>query len=413
MKIISKHSSGRKLKQDGYQISAIAKAKKLVDDSVVDCTLGTFFYEDGGFRGHKTVKKVDASLTDRERFSYAISEGGKDFEEAVKKWFFKHTLEDVEKELLVKVVPTPGGTGALYSSVFNSMDPGETILIPEPCWGPYLTISRNLGYEIERFFLFKDDKFDLEGFIEKCEKVKAKQNKLVIMLNDPCNNPTGYTMDEEELKALIEYLNSDPTVPCTLIYDTAYLDMAIEGMDKVRDRLKVFALAKENVFTSIIFSASKTLFIYGERLGAQIILGKNKENVIDYFNACVYTARSTWSNCNHGMMSLFVKINDSEELKKELDEEINQVVNVLKERSEIFLKETKEVGLVTYPYKSGFFITIPCKNNQVVFEKLIEKEKVYLTLSDNSVRVAICSVPKKEVYGLAGKIKSVIDEFGK
>ena len=53
--------------------------------------------------------------------------------------------------------------------------------------------------------------------------------------------------------------------------------MAIEGMDKVRDRLKVFALAKENVFTSIIFSASKTLFIYGERLGAQIILGKNKE----------------------------------------------------------------------------------------------------------------------------------------
>ena len=127
----------------------------------------------------------------------------------------------------------------------------------------------------------------------------------------------------------------------------------------------------------------------------------------------MYTARSTWSNCNHGMMSLFIKINNSDELKNELDEEINQVVLELKERSEIFLKETKEVGLVTYPYKSGFFITIPCNNNQVVFEKLIEKEKVYLTLSDNSVRVAICSVPKKELYGLAKKIKSVIDKFGR
>ena len=74
--------------------------------------------------------------------------------------------------------------------------------------------------------LFDGEGFNLKGFIEKANEIIAKQGKLVFFLNDPCNNPTGYTMTEEEFLSLIDYLNSTK-VPCVMVYDCAYMDMAV------------------------------------------------------------------------------------------------------------------------------------------------------------------------------------------
>ncbi len=406
--LLAKHSAGKVLKSDGFQISSEAKAAKKLDPSIIDGTLGTFYYEDGSFHTHQVVKDTFKDLKDEEVYLYSTSDGGKEFHEAVCNHLFKEYRKEIEDKMYLYSIPTPGGTGALVSGCYNCLDPGETLLIPTPCWGPYIGIAKHRGINVEEYFLFNDkDGFNLEGFIEKANKIIEKQGKLVFFLNDPCNNPTGYSMTPKELEDLIDYLNSTK-VPCVMIYDCAYMDMAVEGMHETRKKLTLFTKANENVLISVCVSFSKTYFIYGQRLGGQVICCKDKKAAEELFNAANYTARNTWSNCNKGMVSLVCKVNKSQELTNRLNSEIALVIKELDKRSSVFVKEAKEIGLYHYPYMSGFFITIPCKNNDEVIAEL-KNRKIYLLPTQGSVRVAICSLPEKDVYGLAKKIKDVID----
>ncbi|MDD2492986.1 MAG: aminotransferase class I/II-fold pyridoxal phosphate-dependent enzyme [Bacilli bacterium] len=411
MRIIAKHAAGKVLKSDGFQISADAKLAKKKDPSIIDGTLGTFYFEDGSFKTFQTVHKIMNQLNDEDIYLYSTSDGGPAFKEAILEWAFKHTRKEIEASLSVAAIPTPGGTGALTSAVFNSLDPQETLLIPSPCWGPYVGIALNRAFKIEKFFMFDGDAFNMKGFIEKSEKIIAAEGKLVVIINDPCNNPTGYNMTKAELEAVIDYLNTKKEVPCVLIYDCAYIDMAVEGMKKTRENMLAFTKANENILISVAFSFSKTFFIYGQRLGGQILLSKNKESVIEYYNAANYTARNTWSNCNKGMIRVLEEMTKSPALMAEYQQELDEVIAVLNTRAELFKKEAKQVGLQIYPYQGGFFITIPCDNNMLVLEKLVEEEKIYLLPFDNSVRVAICSLPQSDLKGLAEKIHRVIKKY--
>ncbi|HQK41101.1 MAG TPA: aminotransferase class I/II-fold pyridoxal phosphate-dependent enzyme [Flavobacterium alvei] len=182
-------------------------------------------------------------------------------------------------------------------------------------------------------------------------------------------------------------------------------------MKETRDKMLAFTKANENVLISITFSFSKTFFIYGQRLGGQILLSKNKESVIEQYNAANFTARNTWSNCNKGMIRVVEEMTKSPALIDEYQVELDEVIQILDSRAKLFKRESKEVGLKLYPYHGGFFITIPCENNMLILQKLVEEEKIYLLPVDNAVRVALCSLPLSDIKGLAKKIKRVIQKY--
>ena len=410
MEFLARSKEGKVLKDDALRLGNEAKNEKRKDPSVVNGTLGTFYYEDGSFHTHNVVKKVFNTLSDDDVYLYSTPDGGEDFQNAAFNHLFRSYRSFIEETMDIRGIATPGGTGALVSSVTTTLDEGETLLIPVPCWGPYFGIAKARNLNVETFFMFDNDKFNINGFIEKANDIIKRQGKLVFFLNDPCNNPTGYTMTKEEMDALINYLNSTK-VPCVLVYDCAYMDVASEGLVETREKLKEFSNANDNVVISLCLSYSKTYFIYGERLGAQIIIGKNKEQVKKMYEASSYLARNTWSNCNHGMISLVTKIDKDKSLRLELDSELEVVWNTLKKRSEIFLKEAKEVGLYTYPYNGGFFISIPVKKNIYLCDILKKEEKIYLLPVSNVIRVAICSISSQDLKGLAGRIKKVIDKY--
>ena len=59
----------------------------------------------------------------------------------------------------------------------------------------------------------------------------------------------------------------------------------------------------------------------------------------------------------------------------------------------------------------GFFITIPLTRAQAVADDL-EKEHIFLVPLDKGIRLAVCSVSKKKIQGLAAKIKAALDKTG-
>lgn len=408
MLIIAKHAAGKVLKQDNLQLSTEAKLAKKSDPKTINATAGMFFYDDI-FQGFKTVDKILKSLKDEEFYAYSPSDGGSEFKEVVLNWVFDIYLPELKISTNIHVLATPGGTGAIFSSLFNSLDPGETVLFPYPYWAPYLGIANNLGFKTKTFPLFSGNSFNLAGFKEAADALIKEQGKLVTILNDPCNNPTGYSLSEAELREIIAYLNNSGA-PCILIYDIAYLDFADEDQLKYRKNFKILSEAGNNVLISIAFSASKTFSVYGQRLGAQIIMSKNETEALEFYNASNFTARNTWSNVNKGLINFLVKFDQDKKIKKQFLDELTVVKGIIKERANIFLREAESVGLLTHPYQSGFFVSIPVANRDAVLDALINEEKIYLIPCTNSVRLAFCSVPAVELKGLAERIKKVIDK---
>lgn len=407
MKLIAEHLKGKVLKGDALQIGAEAKAAKKQDPQVINGTVGMFYQEDGSFRGFQTVSQILKNLSDEEIYSYSATDGGPEFHDAVLNWVFDEYREEIESELSCKVMATPGGTGALVSSIFNSLGYGQILLFPDLYWGPYVGMAKNYGFQYRTFPMFAGNSFNIQGFINEAEKIFAEQQKLVFIINDPCHNPSGYTFTEAEVAAIISYLNSK-SLPSMLIYDIAYLDMDFKCRKTVRQKFRLFTLAKEHLMISICFSASKTFAVYGQRLGAQIILGKDQANILELYRAGKFFARNTWSNSNRGLISLMTAFNNNQDLKDRFLKELADVRSELKKRANLFLKEAKAIGLETHPYEAGFFISIPVANNQLVLEKLIKEEKTYLLPFSNSIRLALCSLTLSEIKGLAAKIKKII-----
>lgn len=411
MNIIANHAKGKALKKDALLISAQAKEAKAKNDKVIDSTLGSFYYEDGSFSCHETVKKIMDNLKDTEKYSYSASKGTAAFENATINWLFQNHEKTFRDSMSIKAIPTPGGTGALSNGVNNATEYGETVLIPVPSWGPYVGICESRGRKVEKFSLFKDAAFNFEDLKDKADNIIEKQNKLVVIINDPCNNPSGYTMSKDELNQLIDLLNSYKDVPVVLIYDCAYIDMSNDGFDGSREKLTAFLNANENVMILVAMSYSKSFFVYGQRLGAQVIVSKNANEVMEFYNAANFFARNTWSNCNKAGVSLVEKIGSSQENIDAVKNEINKVVNILDERAKLFISEAKEIGLKYYPFNSGFFVTLPCNNTDLVLDKLVEEENIFLIPVQKGIRVAICSNTMDELKGLAKRIKKVIDKY--
>ena len=88
MRIISKHSEGKILKNDVLALSQEAKKAKQLDNSVVNATIGSLYDDNGSFYAFEHVDKLVKSLQHEELYAYSPSNGNADFENAVVDWVF-------------------------------------------------------------------------------------------------------------------------------------------------------------------------------------------------------------------------------------------------------------------------------------------------------------------------------------
>ncbi len=389
---------------------AIKATKEHGDDAVVNGAFGTYFKEDGSFLTFDTVYRTFDRIPDFQKAKYASSIAGpSEFQSAVKDWLFTSAGLDINAD----VIATPGGTGALSSTIKNALDRGETVIHPDIGWGPYKTIAKEMQNPVAYYQLFDGDQFNLESFKETCTKVMKDQGKVLAFINDPCQNPTGYTMREDEWDDLLTFINElSEKGPFILLHDVAYIDFNKLGDDYKRI-FERFNKMSDNVLTVIAFSVSKTLTAYGMRVGAQVLISNNEKQRKMFNHACGNTARGVWSTVNNGGMMAFASIAHNQEIKQAYLNEKQQFVTLLQERADILIEEAQAIDLPIYPYHEGFFLTIKIDDHVV-------KNELHLKLKDHNIffvnvygglRVALCSIPKQKLYGLAKRIKDVLDSI--
>lgn len=409
MSILSKSAYGKVLKNDVLALSQEAKKAKQKDNSVVNATIGSLYDDNGKFYVFEHVNKLIKNLPNEDFYSYSPNNGNANFHKSVTKWVFGDFYENVLNNMTCESIPTPGGTGAVSNGLYNSLDAGETLILPDIYWGPYKNMADSNGFKVLEYKFIVDGKYNIQGFIDACEQVIKEQGKVVTILNDPCNNPTGYSLSEEEFSAVIDYMNSKKDALFNMIYDIAYFDYYSCGNVQARKKFDLMVKSNENILYNIAFSCSKTFSVYGLRLGAQIILSKNKEFVKEIYDSTCFLARTRWSNVSKAGLSMMIEIDNNEEVRNEIIKEIKVAVDVVNKRAELFVSEAKECGLEIYPYSGGFFITAICDNGIELAEKL-KSEGIFVLGFKKAVRIAICSVPLFELKGVAQKIKNCINK---
>ena len=386
---------------------ACNEAKKIYGDIVVDATLGTLFDEEGTFVAFDTIWETYETIDKIQKAKYASSiQGNPDFNHAIYEWLFG----DLEITIPCEIIATPGGAGAISSTMKNILSPTQTVIKPNLGWGPYKTMAHECALTLTDYNMFKGNKFDIDDFKKTLSFVMKKQGKVLVIINDPCHNPTGYTLAKEEWDQIISFVNELSTQgPVIILNDIAYIDYTNTGSAWKKHFEKYNGL-NENVMAVIAFSCSKTLTAYGARVGAQVILTKDKAQLNAFKDASIYSARSIWSTVNNSAMKLFSTVMNNDILKAAYIKEKQYYIDLLKERADIFVTEANEVGLEIYPFVEGFFVTIKVVD-QVEKEKLnlkLQKNNIFMVEVDNGMRVAICSVPKRKLKGLAKRIKEIM-----
>jgi aromatic-amino-acid transaminase len=389
---------------DILQISkdAIEASKKYND--VINASIGMFYDEEKAIGGMPTVSKMIKNLSDEEMLPYPAVDGGALFKNNLITWVFGKYEAEIRKNMYVSACATPGGSGAIASTFSQYANPGDYIFVSDIRW-QYERFADRAGLKIFEHKLFKGDHFDVESFESRLKELCEKQKQVIVIVNDPCHNPTGFTLSEQEFKQIIEILNAQKNNEIIFLYDLAYLEYSHE--EDNRKKMTFLPELEEHVLTIIAFSGSKTFGIYGMRLGAAIMLSKNEEKVKKAHPKYVNEARGSWSATPTMSIELFNKFAVKEN-RNEFLKDLNKINSLVQQRSRTFIEQANQVGLKTHPFRSGFYTVVLTHNPDTDYLKLAE-HRIYAVPMSGGVRFALCSLSRNEIDGLPQKIKTILE----
>ncbi|MGL5960644.1 MAG: pyridoxal phosphate-dependent aminotransferase, partial [Cetobacterium sp.] len=267
--MLAEHSKNKKVVDNGFQIANNAKlaAAKFGKDNVINGTLGIFYNNNEEMHTLNIVNHEYKDISNTDLFNYASSISGEvNFVEAVKQYVLGRDYKNKFENKFLEVIATPGGSGALFNTFKNYVNIGEYVLLPNYMWSSYKLMSKEVGGDFKTYSLFNNkEEFDLINFKKSVFELAKTQKNVVIVLNNPCHNPTGYTLSSSELKEVMNILKEASSLSnIILINDIAYMDFNNEE----NNFTDIYQDLPENLLVVITFSMSKSLCSYGLRVGA-------------------------------------------------------------------------------------------------------------------------------------------------
>lgn len=99
------------------------------------------------------------------------------------------------------LVVVPGGAGALWGALTATCDPGDEVVLTDPCWEHYHAIVRLIGARPTVWSLFADH---MNGEVDwdALDRILSPRTR-AILINTPLN-PCGYVFPEQVLARLVE-----------------------------------------------------------------------------------------------------------------------------------------------------------------------------------------------------------------
>lgn len=379
----------------------IAKEGK---ENVVNATVGALLDDNGDLVVLSSVVDVLKNLEPQDYAEYAPIGGTPEY----RKHIIEATFGKFKPKSHTRALATPGGTGAIRNTIENYTQRGEKVLTSDWFWAPYNTIAQELERKLVTYTLFdENDNYNLSSFEEKVKEILEIQDNLVVIINTPAHNPTGYTLTLKDWNGVIDILKKySKGKKITILADVAYIDFAGDE-DKYREFFPVLDDLPENILAVVAFSMSKGFTLYGLRGGAMICITKNEDVAEEFVLVNSFSARASWSNCPRAAMKVLSSIYEDEALLAKVKAERKKFCDMLVKRGKAFEQAAAEAGLNTVPFDSGFFISIPCKDPDAVGKEL-QKSGIFAVPLAKGLRISVASISEELCKTIPAKVKAAM-----
>lgn len=398
--------NGRNIPLEDKAFGASRRAKKMIaeqgKDKVINATIGSLLNDEGELIVLESVAEVVKNMKPVDYADYAPIGGVISFKEAAKKAAFG----SFRPKTYTEAMATPGGTGALHNTIINYSKIGDKILTTDWHWAPYNTIAGEIGRSVDTFEMFNDEgKFNVENFALKVKELVDAQGSLVIILNTPAHNPTGYSLTDSDWDGVMAAIRSEAAnaESIVLLVDVAYIDFAGDEEEQ-RKFLPKLEDVPANVLPVIGYSLSKTFTLYGTRCGAAICMAQTQEIADEFKRVCEFSSRAAWSNSARISQQILTEIYGDESLLDKVSAERAKYRDMLLQRGRAFEEEAEKIGLDIVPFDAGFFISIPCDNADEVAGKL-ESEGLFILPLKKGLRVSVASISEAACRKIPAMIK--------
>ena len=259
---------------------------------------------------------------------------------------------DPAKEVLVTV----GGSEAIDMCIRALVQPGDEVIIPEPCFVCYEPITTLSGGVPVHVACRQEDEFRLRA--DALKAAITPKTKLLIMPFP--NNPTGAVMERDDLEAIAEVLRGTNIM---VLSDEIYAELNYG----LQNHVSIATLPGMAERTVVVNGFSKTYAMTGWRLGYACGPAPIIKIMTKIHQSAIMSAPTT---------SQYAAIT----ALKDCDGEIERMRNEYNMRRRLVVKSFNDMGLSCFAPRGAYY-AFPCnkssgKSSEEFCTKLLEQKHV-------------------------------------
>ncbi|HET9699517.1 MAG TPA: amino acid aminotransferase [Burkholderiales bacterium] len=286
----------------------------------VNLGVGVYFGEDGKVPVLECVRRAEQKLAETVRSrSYLPIDGIPAYNKAVQEVLLGAGHGAVTSGRAV-TAQALGGTGALKlgADFLRRFSPGAQVWISDPSWENHRALFESAGFTVNSYPYYDAATRGL-NFAGMMQALQAMPAGAIVVLHACCHNPTGVDLTAPQWDQVIATVKARDLVP---FLDIAYQGFA-EGLDPDAAAVRRFADACPAVFVSSSFS--KSMSLYGERVGALTIVTGGKEEAARVLSQLKRVIRTNYSNPpTHGGQAVATVLT-TPELRQLWEQELGQM----------------------------------------------------------------------------------------
>lgn len=299
------------------------------------------------------VKTMQQAIANPEMHKYSPFRGLPELKQAVATFYKREYNVDINPDTEVAILfGTKAGLVELPMAILN---PGDTMLLPDPGYPDYLSGVTLADVQLETMPLLENNNF-LPDYKKLSEDVK-KRAKLMY-LNYP-NNPTGAIATKEFYEETIKLAKENQI---TVLQDFAYGAIGFDGKKPI-SFLQVEGAKEVGIE---VYTLSKTYNMAGWRVGFAV----GNAEIVEALNLIQ----------DHLFVSLFPAIQLAAVEALTGDQScVSEQVAIYENRRNAFIQACNKIGLPVKAPKGSFFVWVPVPKgftSQQFADYLLEKANV-------------------------------------
>ncbi len=285
--------------------------------SKVNLGVGVYYDDDSKVPVLKSVRTAEQKMAETAMpRNYLPIDGLAVYNKAVQEVVFGAGSEAVKSGRIV-TVQTLGGTGGLKvgADLLRRLNPNAEAWISDPSWENHRALLEYAGFKVNEYPYYDAATHGLrfDAMIACLDKLPAGA---VVLLHACCHNPTGVDLTMPQWEKVIEVVKARNLVP---FLDIAYQGFA-ESLDADAAAVRAFTKACPAVFVSSSFS--KSLSLYGERIGSCSVVTASKDEAAKVLSQIKRVIRTNYSNpSSHGGQTV-ASVLTSTELHQQWEQEL-------------------------------------------------------------------------------------------